>query len=95
MARVVQWMLKLGSASVKTAVCEELCTNSVLYLQSKYASHCIKRALRNGSKTDRDHLIQSYKGHFLKLLAHTVSNSHIPNINYWCLVDTKVAVFRS
>lgn len=73
MTRVIQWMLKLGSASVRSAVCEELCSNTVLYLKSKYASFCILKALKYGSKHDRDHIIQSCNGNFLTLLSYSVS----------------------
>lgn len=75
MARVVQWMLKLGSASVRTSICEALCTNKALVttLQSRYASFCVRRAMHYGSDTDRNILIQNCKGHFLKLLNHAVS----------------------
>uniref|UniRef100_A0A1B6L0Z9 PUM-HD domain-containing protein n=1 Tax=Graphocephala atropunctata TaxID=36148 RepID=A0A1B6L0Z9_9HEMI len=73
LARVIQWMLKLGSPTVRTAICEELCADTKLYLQSKYASFTISRAFRYGSKTDRNLFIESCNGHFLKLFSHTVA----------------------
>uniref|UniRef100_A0A1B6I1C4 PUM-HD domain-containing protein n=1 Tax=Homalodisca liturata TaxID=320908 RepID=A0A1B6I1C4_9HEMI len=73
LARVVQWMLKLGSPTIRTAICEELCANTTFYLQSKYSRFCVSRALRYGSKADRNHLMESCNGHFLKLFSHTFS----------------------
>jgi len=46
MARVVQWMLKLGSASVRSAICEELSVHSVRCLQSQYANFCVRRQIK-------------------------------------------------
>uniref|UniRef100_A0A1B6EYC5 PUM-HD domain-containing protein n=1 Tax=Cuerna arida TaxID=1464854 RepID=A0A1B6EYC5_9HEMI len=71
LARVVQWMLKLGSPTIRTAICEELYANTTFHLQSKYSRFCVSRALRYGSKADRNHLMESCNGHFLKLFSHT------------------------
>jgi len=70
MARVIQWMLKLGSSDIRSSICEALSSNIVHYLQSKYSSFCIKRALKYGSKADRNTLIQACYGHFYKLFSH-------------------------
>ncbi|XP_054260772.1 pumilio homolog 3 isoform X2 [Macrosteles quadrilineatus] len=70
MARVIQWMLKLGSPAIRSSLCEDLSSNTVAYLQSRYSSFCVKRALKYASKADRSLLIQSCNGHFLKLFSH-------------------------
>lgn len=73
MARVVQWLLKLGCEDIRMSLCEELCAHLISLLQSKYASFCVKRALKYASSESRRHMIECIKGHVVKLLCHSIA----------------------
>lgn len=80
MARVAQWLLKLGCEDIRMRLCEELCAHLVSLLQSKYASFCVKRAFKYVSAESRRHIIECVKGYVVKLLSHSIAGPVIESM---------------
>lgn len=74
-ARIVQWMLKLGSPEIRTQVINELIKHVPKMLLSKYACLCVKNMLKEGNKDQRKTIIDSLKG---KIYTYTMYSVSIP-----------------
>jgi len=80
-ARIVQWMLKLGTPEIRSQVINELIKHVPKMLLSKYACLCVKNMLKQGDAEQRKIIINSLKGKIYSFTLHTVS---IIVKNIWC-----------
>lgn len=71
-ARIVQWMLKLGTPEIRSQVINELIKHVPKMLLSKYACLCVKNMLKQGDTEQRKIMINSLKGKFYALTIHSV-----------------------
>lgn len=71
-ARIVQWMLKLGTPEIRSQVIDELLKHVPKMLLSKYACLCVKNMFKKGSAEQRNIMINSLKGKTFKLTLHSV-----------------------
>lgn len=71
-ARIVQWMLKLGSPEIRSQVINNLLKHVPDMLHSTYASLCVKTMLKKGDADQRKIIINSLKGKFYVLALRTV-----------------------
>lgn len=71
-ARIVQWMLKLGTPEICSQVINELQKHVPKMLLSTYACLCVKYMLKKGDAEQRKIIINSLKGKFYLLTLHTV-----------------------
>lgn len=78
-ARIVQWMLKLGSPEIRSQVINELIKHVPKMLLSKYACLCVKNMLKEGDKDQRKIIIDSLKG---KILTYTMYSVSVPFTMY-------------
>lgn len=76
-ARIVQWMLKLGTVEICSQVINELLKHVPKMLFSKYACLCVKNMLKQGNSEQRNSIINSLKGKYYVLTLHTVGKSSI------------------
>lgn len=74
-ARIVQWMLKLGTPEICSQVINELQKHVPKMLLSTYACLCVKYMLKKGDAEQRKIMINSLKGKFFLLTLHTVGIS--------------------
>lgn len=72
-ARIVQWMLKLGTPEIRSQVINELIKHVPKMLLSKYACLCVKNMLKRGNVEQRKIMINSLKGKTYVLTLHSVS----------------------
>lgn len=72
-ARIVQWMLKLGTPVIRSQVINELIKHVPKMLLSKYACLCVKNMLKQGDTEQRKIIIDSLKGKFYALTIHSVN----------------------
>lgn len=87
-ARIVQWMLKLGTPEIRSQVINELTKHVKKMLLSKYACLCVKNMLKQGDAEQRNIIINSLKGKIYSFTLHTVS-IHVKNkwygTNFYCV----------
>lgn len=72
-ARIVQWMLKLGTPEICSQVINELIKHVPTMLLFKYACSCVNDMLKQGSAEQRNTMINSLKGKYFTLTLHSVS----------------------
>lgn len=72
-ARIVQWMLKLGTPEICSQVINELIKYVPDMLLSKYACLCVNNMLKRGNAEQRNIMINSVKGKYFTLTLRTVS----------------------
>jgi len=72
-ARIVQWMLKLGTPEIRSQVINELIKHVPKMLLSKYACLCVKNMLKQGDAEQRKIIINSLKGKVYSYTLHTNS----------------------
>lgn len=72
-ARIVQWMLKLGTPEIRSQVINELIKHVPKMLLSKYACLCVKNMFKQGDAEQRKVMINSLKGKTYSLTLHSVS----------------------
>ncbi|XP_014258311.1 pumilio homolog 3 isoform X2 [Cimex lectularius] len=72
-ARIIQWLLKLGTPEVKESIVSELINDVVVLVRSKYSNHIIKCILKSCNSSTQRQLIQNCYGHVLKLLSSKIS----------------------
>ncbi|CAI6354000.1 unnamed protein product [Macrosiphum euphorbiae] len=72
-ARIVQWMLKLGTPEIRSQVINELIKHVPKMLLSKYACLCVKNMLKQGDAEQRKIIINSLKGKIYTFTLHTNS----------------------
>ncbi|XP_063238303.1 pumilio homolog 3 [Bacillus rossius redtenbacheri] len=72
-ARVVQWLLKMGSPPLRVAICDRLEPLLPTMVQSKYASFCVRRMLKYGSRESQAKVIRSFSGRVVKFMRHSVT----------------------
>jgi len=70
-ARIVQWMLKLGTPEVCCEVINELLKHVPKMVLSKYACSCVKHMLKRGNTEQRKSIINSLKGKIYALTLHS------------------------
>lgn len=80
-ARIVQWMLKLGTPEIRSQVINELIKHVPKMLLSKYACLCVKNMLKQGNTEQRSIMINSLKGKYYALTLHT-NSSKIMDLMY-------------
>lgn len=73
MARIVQHILKYGSAEVREEVSNQIIPVTIDMIQSKYGKFCVKRMLKYGTPQVRSAVIKQFYGHVTKLTSHAVS----------------------
>lgn len=73
-ARIVQWMLKLGTPEIRSQVINELIKFVPKMLFSKYACSCVKYMLKQGNAEQRNLMINSLNGKYCTLTLHSVSS---------------------
>lgn len=71
-ARIVQWMLKLGTPEIRSQVINELIKHVPKMLLSKYACLCVKNMLKRGDAEQRKTMINSLKTKIFNLTLHSV-----------------------
>lgn len=71
-ARIVQWMLKLGTPEIRSQVINELIKHVPKMLLSKYACLCVKNMLKRGDPEQRKTMINSLKTKIFSLTLHSV-----------------------
>lgn len=76
-ARIVQWMLKLGTVEIRSQVINELLKHVPKMVLSKYACLCVKNMLKQGNSEQKNTIINSLKGKYYVLTLHTVGKSII------------------
>ncbi|KAF4528523.1 hypothetical protein B566_EDAN015604 [Ephemera danica] len=77
MARIVQWIIKLGTEQINSEILSEIEASIVQIVQQKYANYCIKELLEHGgSRKVIERTINGFIGHTMKLLL----NNHSANI---------------
>lgn len=81
-ARIVQWMLKLGTPEIRSQVINELVKHVPKMLLSKYACLCVKNMLKKGNAEQRNIMINSLKGKSYSLTLHSVCLSDTSQIIY-------------
>lgn len=74
-ARIVQWMLKLGTPVIRSKVINELIKHVPKMLLFKYANLCVKNMLKQGTEEQRKVMINSLKGKIYEFTLHSVSVS--------------------
>ncbi|CAH1732024.1 unnamed protein product [Aphis gossypii] len=72
-ARIVQWMLKLGTPELRSQVINELIKHVPKMILSKYACLCVKNMLKRGDAEQRKIIINSLKGKVYTYTLHTNS----------------------
>lgn len=71
-ARIVQWMLKLGTPEIRSQIINELLKHVPKMLLSKYASLCVKNMLKEGNTKQQNTIINSLNGKIYMLTLHSV-----------------------
>ncbi|XP_018902804.2 pumilio homolog 3 [Bemisia tabaci] len=74
MARIVQWLLKLGSEEIRQAIFDELIGDVKPMITSKYSSTCVKRMLKYGNDKMKESLIDALSGSTVKFLSNVISS---------------------
>ncbi|KAF6201023.1 hypothetical protein GE061_005470 [Apolygus lucorum] len=72
-ARLIQWLLKLGSKEVKNIVVDEIINDVVTLAKCKYSSHIVKNIVVTCDSSVRRKIIGKFTGNVLKLLSSKIS----------------------
>uniref|UniRef100_A0A0A9XGJ3 PUM-HD domain-containing protein n=1 Tax=Lygus hesperus TaxID=30085 RepID=A0A0A9XGJ3_LYGHE len=72
-ARLIQWLLKLGSKDVKNIVVDEIINDVVTLAKCKYSSHIVKNIIVTCDSSVRRKIIGRLMGNVLKLLSSKIS----------------------
>ncbi|KAK8720910.1 hypothetical protein OTU49_013028 [Cherax quadricarinatus] len=72
--RVIESLMAVGDEHVRTAVFEELKGDVVKLSKSKYARFFVLKMLKYGSRAQKDHVINSFKGHVVRLMTHKTAS---------------------
>ncbi|GLV34625.1 penguin [Carabus blaptoides fortunei] len=75
MARIVQYLLKFGSAEIRKDIAKELIPIMPDMFQSKYAKFCVKRMLKYGDTETRSNIVKAFYGNAVKYASHAVSSA--------------------
>ncbi|KAL7074362.1 hypothetical protein ACQ4LE_006259 [Meloidogyne hapla] len=79
-SRVVQCLLKLRKPEIRNQIFEELKTQIVQLAMSKFGKYFILKLFKYGTKEQRDHLISSLKGNYVRLYKSLYSASLVNEI---------------
>ncbi|XP_066999423.2 pumilio homolog 3 isoform X2 [Anabrus simplex] len=90
MARIVQWLLKLGAPVIRDAITEELKPILGNMVQGKYASFCVKRMLKYGSPESRNTVMKSFQGSVVKYMSHAIASPVVEYAyDHWATVTQR------
>ncbi|XP_076034574.1 pumilio and CPL domain-containing protein penguin [Oratosquilla oratoria] len=71
--RVIQTLVGVGSEQYRVALFEELQADILPMCKNKYARFFVMKILRNGTKQQRDKIMESFKGKVVELMTHKIA----------------------
>uniref|UniRef100_A0A1B0D4D4 Uncharacterized protein n=1 Tax=Phlebotomus papatasi TaxID=29031 RepID=A0A1B0D4D4_PHLPP len=79
-ARVVQCLLKVAPAAIRSEIFEKLSGSLPSMAMSKYAHFCVLAMLKHGSAETRERLIEALYGNYVKLCTHSFGHIIVDSI---------------
>eukprot|EP00043_Microstomoeca_roanoka_P003752 m.45617 g.45617 ORF g.45617 m.45617 type:complete len:681 (-) comp12190_c0_seq1:290-2332(-) len=71
-ARVIQCLIRYGSAEQRKVIFDELVEHTVALSKTKYSRHIIPKMLQYGTRQQRDTIITKFYGHVRKLIRQKI-----------------------